>query len=282
MQTELSHTAGISQNSFLKRAMQEPLIHFVLIGALIFGLDQALLAVRGDPQEIVVPKAAVKEARELFMGSMKREPSPAELKVLTDRWLDNEILYREGLSLGLDKGDTAMRDRVIFKALSVTQAGLALPKIDEAGLRKWFDSRRERYDVAARYDFEEAVLAGSPTPEQLKKFAADLNANQAPDADASLRVFKERPKPNLVQSYGAAFAEALEKQSVGTWAVMQTQDSLRVFKLVGVVPGEAASYDAIKVQVYKDWKDETSSALSKNAIKEMAKKYRIRSEGSAS
>ena len=92
-----------------------------------------IVSVRGNPQDIVVPKAAYEEARAMFVSGMKRDPTKAELKVLTDRWLDNEILYREGLALGLDKGDTAMRDRVIFKALSVAQAGLVLPKIDEAG-----------------------------------------------------------------------------------------------------------------------------------------------------
>lgn len=262
--------------------MREPLVHFVIFGGLIFGVDHAILAVRGNPQDIVVPKAAYEEARGMFVSSMKREPSKAELKVLADRWLDNEILYREGLALGLDKGDTAMRDRVIFKALSVAQAGLALPKIDETGLRAWFETRRERYDTPTRYDFQEAVLAEAATPEKLAKFAADLNANQAPDGEASLRVFKDRPKQNLVQSYGAPFAEALEKQTVGNWAVLKTQDGLRVFRLVAVAPGEAVNYDAIKQQVYKDWKDDTSSQLSKNAIKEMAKKYRIRDEGDAS
>ena len=35
-------------------------------------------------------------------------------------WLDNEVLYREGLALQVDKGDPAIRERVIFKALSLT------------------------------------------------------------------------------------------------------------------------------------------------------------------
>ena len=268
-----------SPNPWLKRVLQEPLVHFVILGGLIFGVDHALMAIRGNPQDIVVPKAAYEEARGMFLSSMKREPSKAELKVLADRWLDNEILYREGLALGLDKGDTAMRDRVIFKALSVTQAGLELPKIDEDGLRKWFEGRRERYDAPTRYDFQEAVLAGDTTPDKLKQFAADLNANQAPDTEASLRVFKDRPKQNLVQSYGASFAESLEKQAVGTWAVLQSQDGLRVFRLLAITPGEAVSYHTIKVQVYKDWKDDTSSQLSKKVIRDMAKKYRIRDEG---
>lgn len=270
------------QNTWFKRAMREPLVHFVVLGGLIFGIDHALLVIRGNPQDITVPRAVYDEARSMFVSSMKREPSNTEIRVLADRWLDNEILYREGLALGLDKGDTAMRERVIFKALSVAQAGLALPKIDEAGLRAWFETKRERYDVATRYDFQEAIPTKTDTAEKLIRFAADLNANQAPDSEASLRVFKDRPKQNLVQSYGAAFPEALEKQTIGNWVVLPSLDGPRVFKLIAILPSEAANYDAIKHQVYKDWKDDTSSQLSKNAIKVMAKKYRIRDEGDAS
>jgi PPIC-type PPIASE domain len=280
---ESSNTLPQTLNTtWLQRLLREPLAHFVVFGALIFAADQLVLAVRGNPQDIVVPQAVYTEARDTFVGGMKRDPTPAELQVLVDRWVDNEVLYREGVTLGLDKGDPAMRDRVIFKALSVAQAGLALPKIDEAGLRTWFESRRERYDIPARFDFEEAVLAGGDaSAEKLQKFAVSLNAQQAPDAEGSLRIFKDRPRPNLVKNYGESFATSLEQQTVGRWNAIQSQDDLRVVRLTAMTAGQAASFDAIKEQVYKDWKEDTASQLTKKAIHEMAKKFRIRPEGKA-
>ena len=68
-----------------------------------------------------------KEAHDTFVATAKREPTEAEMRQFLARWLDNEVLYREGLALGLDKGDPAMRERVIFKALNVVQAGVVLP-----------------------------------------------------------------------------------------------------------------------------------------------------------
>lgn len=272
----------LAPTTWLQRVAREPLAHFMVFGALIFAADHLLLTVRGNPQDIVITKEAYQEARETFVAGMKREPSPAELKTLTDRWLDNEVLYREGLTLGLDKGDPAMRDRVIFKTLSLAQAGLVLPKIDEAGLRLWFDSRRDRYDIPARFDFEEAVVAGGDaTAEKLQKFAAALNAQQVPDTEGSLRIFKDRPRPNLVQSYGLAFADAIEKQPPGRWSVVESQDGPRVIRLVAVTPGQAVNFDDIKERVYKEWKESTSTQLTKTAIYEISRKYRIRDEGKA-
>ena len=267
----------------LRRLLREPLLHFLLLGILIFAGDHLLTAVRGDPQDIILTKEAYQEAHDTFTAGMKREPSRAELKTLTDRWVDNEVLYREGLALGLDRGDPAMRERVIFKALSLAQAALVLPKINEAGLKEWFESRRDRYDLPARFDFEEALLTGGDsTPQSMQKFAAALNAGQAPAVEGSLRIFKDRPRPNLVQSYGAAFAQNLEAQAVGNWSIIQSSDTARVVRLVAVRPGQKANFDEVKESVYKDWKEATSTELTKSAIRDIARKYRVRDEGQLS
>jgi hypothetical protein len=282
MEQPITHPSS-SSPVWLQRVLREPLTHFVVLGALIFAADHVILGQRGNPQEIVITKEAYAEARGAFVAGMKREPTDAELKVLTDRWVDNEVLYREGLALGMDRGDQAMKDRVVFKVLTATQSGLALPKIDEAGLRAWFESRRDQYDLPARFSFEEAVLAASDaTPEKLQKFVTALNSQQAPEVEGSLRIFKDRPRPNLVQSYGAPFADALEKQAINSWAVLQSQEGSRAVRLTAVTPGRPVAYDEMKERVYTDWKEFTSSQLTKTAIREIAKKYRVRDEGKSS
>jgi PPIC-type PPIASE domain len=259
-----------------KQLLSEPLLHFAVLGALVFAADQALLLVRGDAQEIVVSAAVADEARQVFKDGMKRLPNATEMKTLTDRWVDNEVLYREGLSLGLDKGDSSIRDRVIFKALSVAQSGLALPAIDDAGLRAWFESSRKRYDEPTRFDFQEAVVTGDTGNAALQGFVAALNGAGASDTQSSLRIFKDRPLENLVQSYGAEFANQIAKQAVGRWQLMQSASGPRVVRLEAIKPGVAASYDDVKVRAYQDWKDETTSKLTLDSIREMGKKYRVR------
>ena len=134
-------------------------------------------------------------------------------------WLDNEVLYREGLALRLDKGDKAIRERVIFKALSVVDAGVhgcrrSTRPVCASGSRR----NRARYDEPARFDFQEAVLAGDPSEAAVRAFAHALNAGTPGDAQAGLRVFTGRPHENIVQSYGAEFAQALRSSPPGRMA----------------------------------------------------------------
>src|SRR5262245_50283308 len=102
--------------------LREPLLHFMLLGAVLFALDHLLAGDADGPHTIVVDAVVDAEARKVFHAARQREPNEEELYALRRVWLDNEVLYREGLALGLDKGDPAIRERVIFKALSMIEA----------------------------------------------------------------------------------------------------------------------------------------------------------------
>jgi hypothetical protein len=267
----------------LQTALREPLLHFLILGAAIFGVDQWRNAGSETASDIVVTAKVQQEAKAIFEAGMKREPKPEELKVLLDRWVDNEILYREGLQLGLDRGDSGIRDRVIFKAMSVTQAGIVLPEVDEAGLKAWFESNRERYDTPARFDFLEAAVPPDTKLDALQRFAVALNSNQdEPGIESSLRVFRDRPRSNLLQSYGKDFTEAIEQLKPGQWQVLVSNDGPRVIRLESLKPAVAADFEAVKVKLYQDWKDEMTSQRSKELIREMGKKYQIRQESLSS
>lgn len=262
-----------------RRWLREPLLHFVLVGAVLFTLDAVLVARQDDPNTIVMDAAVDAEARRVFEGANGRPPNADELRALRKVWLDNEVLYREGIAMGLDKGDSSIRERVIFKALSMVDSGVKAPQYDEAQLRQWFEQRRARYDQPARYDFQEAVLAGAAPEEKVRAFAAALNAGTPPDVEAGLRVFRTRPLPTIVQSYGEEFARQLAALPPGNWHALAGKDGWRVVRVQSSTPAEAADFERLRGVVSQDYVDEVMAAQRSAAVDAMAKKYRIREPG---
>ena len=127
--------------------------------ALLFAVDHSSSSRADDPHTIVVGAEVDQRGHRDLQGRARpRARTREELTALRRVWLDNEVLYREGLALQVDKGDTAIRERVIFKALSVIDSNVKLPPADDDVLRKWFEGHRDKYDEPARYDFEEAAL----------------------------------------------------------------------------------------------------------------------------
>ncbi|MEZ4508088.1 MAG: peptidylprolyl isomerase [Thermomicrobiales bacterium] len=261
--------------------LREPLLHFLLLGGLLFAIDHFINGRVDDPRTIVVDAAVDNQARQVFKAARGREPNEDELYVLRKVWLDNEVLYREGLALGVDKGDTAIRERVIFKALSIIDANVKLPPVDDNQLRAWFESHRDKYDEPARYDFQEAVLSGDNSETAVRAFAAALNAGTPGEAKAGLRIFKDRPQNNIVQSYGDEFAEALRQSPTDLWQALPTRNGWRAIRLESITPPKPADYEALRGVVLQDWKDATASELRSDAVRALAKKYTIKVDGEA-
>ena len=258
--------------------LREPLLHFVVLGGLLFALDRALVSKADDPHTIVVGADVDREARETFKAARGVEPNAQELEALHRVWLDNEVLYREGLALQVDKGDPAIRERVIFKALSVIDSNVKLPPADDKVIRAWFEGHRDKYDEPARYDFEEAALSGDNAEAAVRDFVQALNKGTPGDARAGLRVFKGRPHANLVDSYGPEFARTLEQAPPGVWRALRTRDGWRAMRVNAITPPRPAVFASLRGVVLHDWTDAMAAEQRTAAVRALAKKYQVKYE----
>ncbi len=262
--------------------LREPLLHFLLLGGVLFGLDHYLTTRTDDPRTIVVGAAVDAEAKQVFKGARGRDPDAKELAALRQVWLDNEVLYREGLALQVDKGDSAIRERVIFKALSVVDANTRLPAVNDEILRKWFEERRAKYDEPPRFDFQEAVLSGGDATEPaIRAFVEQLNAGKQGEAEAGLRVFKGRPRSNIEQSYGPAFTKALVAAEPHVWLALEAKDGWRAVRLEQLSAAKPAVFEALRNVVQQDWTDTVMAEQRSAAVKTLMGKYKVVFEGDA-
>jgi hypothetical protein len=87
----------------------------LVLGLLLFVLDGKLNSSTKNDRFIFVGMDTQKELTTLFEKSRGRLPTRQELEKLVAAWLKNELLYREGLAFGLDRGDDMIRKRVIHK-----------------------------------------------------------------------------------------------------------------------------------------------------------------------
>jgi hypothetical protein len=252
-----------------------------VIGSLLLvfvaGLGDILAAGRDDPQTIVVGSEVNSEAVEGFEISHGRDPNEAELGELHRVWIENEVLYREGLKRQRGMVDIVDlgRDRLIMNALSALDASIELPPIDDAKLRDWFEKQRARYDQPARYDFEEAVLAGDPSEPAVRAFASTLNSGVSGDAHAGLRVFKDRTHSNVVLSYGPDIARTFQESTTTEWRALRSRDGWRAMRVLSMTPAKPAVYATLRDAVLRDWTLATGSELHEAALRKLVRTYNI-------
>lgn len=275
--TSVPHPASaVTPASPPRRWLREPLLHFAIFGVALFAADRWLLDQRGDDATIVLTAATDRELREIFSGANRREPTPDELAVLRRRWFDNELLYREALALDLHRGDEGIRDRLVFKALSVVQADLKVEDATDEVLRGWFESHRTLYDEPPRLFFQEAVLRNAAMTD-VEAFAERLNrdATLTADSEADLRLHQGRPLATLAQTWGAPFAEALKTLPLNEWRAVESTvgpRAIRIEQRTDVVP---ADFEAVRTKVEQDWRDARAAELRLEAVRSLEAKYKL-------
>ena len=136
----MAHDSVPRRSSGLGRLLREPLLHFVLIGAALFaGISLA--------REMHRPQVRI-EARELeqlaayWAQQTQRPPTKAELAAIIRERIDEELLAREAVRLGLDTDDMIVRRRLAQKMSFASEDTGAIAEPDEATLRAFMPARR--------------------------------------------------------------------------------------------------------------------------------------------
>jgi hypothetical protein len=107
--------------------MNRRLLHFVLIGSALFAVQRALpndTGVSGEGRTVVVSSARVEELRRRWLESGAGWPGPAQMRAMIEEEVEEEILFREAMALGLHETDDVVRRRLLqnMKFLSAGQA----------------------------------------------------------------------------------------------------------------------------------------------------------------
>jgi peptidyl-prolyl cis-trans isomerase C len=160
---------------FLRRALRQPLLRFLVVGAAIFIASTALDRARETSSHTVVVDAQrVQRLAELHKVQMGALPSPGDLTYLVDSHIRDEILYREALKLGLDRDDEIIRRRLIQKMEFVQNDLAQIAEPTEAELRQYYTAHSAQFATAATTTFNHIYYSADSAGDDGAKRAATM------------------------------------------------------------------------------------------------------------
>jgi hypothetical protein len=255
---------------------REPLLHFVLLGALIFGVDAVLHPPPKDDKVITVTKAMRQSFIDNFDEDKSRVPSDAELEKMIESWVASEILYREGKALGVDRGDDMIRDRVAFKLQLLIFDQIRVSQPTEDQLRAWFADNHERFDEQERVGFYLTPPTEEMTAQrQLEEIQAQ---HESEDLQKQTRAILGRPVASLAPSFGEGFRDALLVLPLGQWKVLQSKDGWHVVRLDSRRAGVLASLDDVRDEAVRIWLTDETRKRAWEAVSRLKAAYNVRHE----
>ena len=160
--------------NYMKRLLREPLLHFLLIGAGLFVLFHYMRPHRDTSPTSRQIQFSIDELSQLallYQSQWRREPTVDELDRLVENKVQQEVLYREALTMGLDKGDEIVKRRMAQKMqfLSEDVAAAREPTTEE--LKNWFANNSQKFAMPARFSFRHLYFSPDRRGERAREDA---------------------------------------------------------------------------------------------------------------
>lgn len=274
--------------SVLQRLLKEPLLHFAVLGLLIFAAFSLLTpkSVAPPPSAIVVTAAQIDQMVTLFAKTWQRPPNAAELKGLIDDRIAEEVFFRQALALGLEKDDSVIRRRLRQKMEFMTDAEVEALKPTDADLQGYLDAHAADYQVDPQVAFEQVFLSRDRRGDALHADAAALLAQlvASPDSDTSalgdpsLRPPSQplTPVSQIGSDFGPEFTAALEKAPTGVWSgPIASSYGLHIVRVTGRQDGRTPLLAEVREAVLRDWSNAERQRLGKAELDKMKAAYTI-------
>ena len=192
------------------------MLHFGVIGAVLFAAYEiARPAVPEADRVVAIDHHEQKRLATQWEAQWRRPPTAEELERLVDARIQEELLYREALAMGLDRGDAVLRRRLGEK-LTIAWADLAALAVPEdAELAAHYAANPDRYRQPAELTLSHRFFSRDTRGQGAETAAAEaleeLLAGQAIDDDP-FHGAKTLTLPNpqrLVGDFGTTFRDAV-------------------------------------------------------------------------
>ena len=276
-------------SSWLKAALKEPLVHFIVLGALIFVGYEFVRSGDDHPgDEIVVSDARAASMVQTFIRTWQRPPTESEFSRLIDDYIKTEIFVREALALGLDRDDLIIRRRLRQKMEFFFDESAPVSDPTEQELSAFLTQHADQYRTDTLVTFTHVYLdpqrRGAATKADAQRLLKELDTPD-PTVDPltlgdPIMILKPRwegaTQSELVAVFGTTFTNALVQQPPGQWVgPLASAYGEHLVKIDAIEPGMVPELERVRSQVESDWRVRARQARQEAAYQRLLKKYRV-------
>jgi len=261
--------------------LREPVVHFALFGVALFvwfGMVDDSVPVAEQSQEIVISPAGLSRMVEQFKSVWHRNPTEQELTGLVSGAVREEIMVREALVLGLDRGDAAIRNRLIQKMQYLTESAAQTLVPQDEVLRAFMRDNPDSYETPEKMAFDQIYLGQGASHEAVENALAALAQGADPQTlgrggllPGSVPLSTQR---QTTGTFGSGFFEALKGLEQGQWAgPVKSGYGVHLVRVNAVMPAALPDFEEVREKVLFDWRRAEAKALAETQYEAMKSRY---------
>jgi peptidyl-prolyl cis-trans isomerase C len=275
----------------MKRLLCESLIHFLLLGAILFGVYAYVERDHGGIEQSKQIRLTIGDLSQmvlLFQSQWRRDPTSEELQRLVEDRVREEVLYREALALGLEKDDTIVKRRMAQKLQFLAEDIAAAREPTPEELGTWYEANRNQFAFPPRVSFRHLYFSPDRRGERARDDAAAALAKLAGQPEDSnlaatladsfmfQEYYRDRAPEFLGKEFGPNFALAVAKLSPGSWqGPVESGFGWHLVFVDTLIPGRVPAFEEVEAGVKKAWLAEQKAQAWQKAYQDMRAKYMV-------
>lgn len=287
----------------MKKLFREPLVHFLLIGLGLFLLFYFTgnSSIQKDNNQIVrVDQESLltfiqyrsKAFNRSHFIKVLNEMKDDELQRLIYDYIQEEVLHREALALGLARDDYVIRRRLVQKLRFIAQGvSINTVKLSDADLRRYYETNQKAYAIKPHITFTHVFFDnkrhGQKKAGQLAKIKlVSLNQAKVPFTKAVTHGnrfhyhlnYVERESDLVASHFGGNMAKKLFalKAVDGLWqGPYQSPYGFHLVMVTSQVAGRTPKLEDVHQRVLEDANQAAIRAQTDKTVQEIIKRYEI-------
>ncbi len=197
--------------------MKQRLFIFLLLGILILTVD--IIFNDENENKITIFESEINSLIGTWVEQVGRDPTVQEVEGIIKQLIDEEILYREALLLGLDQEDTIIKRRLAQKISFLKEESIPeIPTTEE--LKKYYENNKEKYYIEPSFTFTHYYFSeNNNSLERSQQAIKALQDNYKVKSDPFYlgKTFANEPLRNINTNFGKTFSKELIEADLNQW-----------------------------------------------------------------
>ena len=276
--------------SRIVKLVGEPLVHFFIIGALIYVAFAYTggQVIEDDTRRITITAGEITWLQDVWKKKWNRPPTPQELQGIVKQLLRERVLASEATAMGLDKDDIIIRRRLAQKLEYLSQDLLGGGTPSDEELTVFFAENAKAYEVPAvvtmSHVFFDPDKRGAQALEEAKTQKVVLASLKVPSHETRdygdpfllQSYYPERTYAELAKLFGSGFVETLTGLSEGTWhGPVLSGYGVHLVYIHHRLEARPAKLTDVKERVLADWQDKSRNELSEKYLTGLLERYQV-------
>jgi len=266
-----------------RRILQEPLLHFLVVGSLLF-FYLSSTDTETKPQ-VTISQGKIKQLTAQFSKTRQRTPSDEELDALIENQIREDLAFEHGVQMGLVENDSIIKRRVQQKIEFMLNDSIGSIEPSHEDLQTYLESHKEHYTIAPIYSFKNVYI----NPEKHESVDAFIIELQSKDLNTNYKIlgdsmmleseYKHISTAQIARLFGRKFAKSLDAIPLDDWqGPVKSGYGVHLVLIENKILKHSATLEEVETEVRRDFRADAQKKALNAFYNQLKEQYNVKVE----